>query len=138
MPNFILKRENVVPTHHNHFGVILTLEDGYELKAGHIMQMFGPGQETFWSWACPGANGREDTREEAMTAFRSAWAGVTDQMIQDNRRQQESTANKYALWDAGYLDLSGEIRCRCGVTFRPAVHEETMAHIEHIKHLSFD
>ncbi|WP_441281086.1 hypothetical protein [Tardiphaga sp. 862_B3_N1_1] len=47
---------------------------------------------------------------------------------------QQWTANKYALWDAGYTEQirRGEIHCPCGKTFNPRFHEQTMAYISHI------
>jgi hypothetical protein len=50
------------------------------------------------------------------------------------RHQQEWTANKYALFDAGYKSqiADGAIRCPCGETFDPRDHEATMTHIGHI------
>jgi hypothetical protein len=50
------------------------------------------------------------------------------------RQQQGWTANKYALWSKGYRNKLGRgpIRCACGEMFYPSIHEETMAHIEHI------
>lgn len=51
-----------------------------------------------------------------------------------SRRQTQWTANKYALWDAGYRNKLGRgpIPCACGVMFNPSLYEETMAHIAHI------
>ncbi|MGM4905500.1 hypothetical protein AB8B21_09590 [Tardiphaga sp. 866_E4_N2_1] len=58
----------------------------------------------------------------------------TEAEFEASRRDKQWTANKYALWDAGYTEQirRGEIHCPCGKTFNPRFHEQTMAHISHI------
>jgi hypothetical protein len=134
MPTLILRRHVTVPAYPNCFQVILPMDDGYELRVGQISEETGANMSRFWAWCCPGANGRAPSREDAMTALRAAW-NVSDAELQALRRQQERTASKYSLFDAGYRDqiARGVIHCPCGATFNPRSHEETMAHIEHIK-----
>ncbi|WP_295844935.1 hypothetical protein [Tardiphaga sp.] len=61
-----------------------------------------------------------------MAAIRAAW-NATDAELATIRYSQEWTANKYALWAAGYRDKLGKgpIRCRCGVMFDADSHEES-------------
>jgi hypothetical protein len=79
--------------------------------------------------ACWEAN----SKEEAMAAIRASWSAAAEE-LGESRRQPEWTANKYALWEAGYRNLLGKglIRCPCGEMFNPSFHEQTMAHIGHI------
>lgn len=133
MPAFILRRASVVVAYPNVFRVILRLADGFELDVGGISERVGIAGQTFWQWSAPGASGQAETREAAMDAFRAAWPAVTEDTLSRIRSDQEWTANKYALWDAGYNQLGkGPIKCRCGQMFNPGNHEETMAHISHI------
>ncbi|WP_441280485.1 hypothetical protein [Tardiphaga sp. 862_B3_N1_1] len=134
MPNFLLRKNSVVPAYPNTFLVILPLDDGYELVAGNIAEGSSAGTKTHWAWSCPSGNGRCGTRDEAMAAFRVAWANVADQTIRELRYQQEWTDCKYALFDAGYKSqiAQGAIRCPCGVTFAPRDHAALLAHIGHI------
>ena len=115
--------------------MILPLADGYELAVGYISEESGSAGRKYWAWSAPRVNDRAETRDEAMAAFRKAWLDVTKEDITKMRRQQEYTENKYVLFDAGYRDQIrlGAINCPCGATFDPKVHEETMAHIGHIK-----
>jgi hypothetical protein len=134
MPTYLLRKASDEPLDRNVFDVIQTLEDdGYDLRVGAVRETVGAGMARFWAWSCHGANGREATREEAMAAFKVAAVQVTGQDLRAMRRQEEATANKYALWKSGYKDLSREIMCPCGASFDPGVHDETMAHIGHIK-----
>lgn len=133
MPTFLLRNSATSKAYPNFFDVILTMDDGYELRVGGISETWGAGPESFWAWACPGENGRAESRDGAVAAFRAAWRSTDDDLAK-LRFDQEWTANKYALWDAGYRDKLGKgpIQCRCGVMFDPGIHAETMAHIEHI------
>jgi hypothetical protein len=129
MPNLLLRRHVVVAAYPDEFSVLLPMDDGYELKVGHINKQTGAQMSEFWAWACPGANGPAPTLEDAMAALRAAWT-ATDQQLANLRIEQESTDAKYALFDAGYKSqiVAGAIRCPCGVTWDPQSHEETMAH----------
>jgi hypothetical protein len=133
MPDLLLRRNAVVATYPDEFTVILTMDDGYELAVGGIRKDTGVGLREFWAWSGPDANGQAETREAAMAAVKNRWR-ATDEELAAMRRQQEWTANKYALWDAGYRDQvrRGVINCPCGETFDPKSHEATMAHISHI------
>jgi hypothetical protein len=134
MPDFILRRHVIVAAYPDEFKVLIRMDDGYELDVGHIDKQTGAHMSEFWAWAChPGANGRAPTLEDAMAALRAAWS-ATDEQLADLRMEQEWTANKYALWAAGYKNQLGQgpVRCLCGEMFDPAVHAETMAHIGHI------
>lgn len=130
----LLRRHVTVPAYPNCFQVILPMEDGYELRVGQISEETGAHMSRFWAWCCPGANGRAPSRDDAMAALRTAW-NVTEAELLHLRRQEEWTANKYALFDAGYRDqiARGEILCPCGATFNPRFHEQTVTHIGHIK-----
>lgn len=134
MPNLRLKRNAIVPAYPNTFRVLLTMADGFELEVGGITEQTGVGARKFWTWSMPTANGKADSRDEAMDAIRSNWPSVTDGSLSTIRFSQEWTANKYALWEAGYRRQLGQgpIECRCGEMFDPGVHAETMAHIQHI------
>jgi hypothetical protein len=113
--------------------VILTMPDGYELDVGGISRQTGAQAREFWQWSCSGVMGQADSRDQAMVAIRAAW-NATDADVNALRRDQEWTANKYALWAAGYRDKLGKgpIRCRCGVMFDAGSHEKKMAHVQHI------
>jgi hypothetical protein len=98
MPDFILRRNSVVRVYPHDFDVILILQDGFELRAGKIAEQTGARMQVYWAWgALPRSHGRSETREEAMAAFRTAWGSVTPEQIGGGRREQEWTANKYAL-----------------------------------------
>jgi len=134
MPNLILRRNAVVAAYPDDFRVIMVMEDGYELTVGRIRKDTGIGMREFWAWACPGGKGEAASREAAMAAIKENWC-ATDEYLAERRIDQERTANKYALWDHGYKSQLGRdrsIKCPCGETFDPFVHEQTMAHIEHI------
>jgi len=133
MPTFLLRNNSTSRAYPNHFTVILTMEDGYELHVGGISEAWATSPQSFWAWSCPGSNGREASKEAAMAAFKAAWS-ATDETLASMRQQQEATENLYALWDAGYRTKLGKgpIRCPCGEMFNPGIHAETMAHIKHI------
>jgi hypothetical protein len=133
MPDFLLRNCSVVAAYPNEFRVILKMDDGYELAVGGISEATAAGTKVFWSWSCPGANGRSATREAAMADLKAAWR-ATDKQLAEIRHRQEWTANLNALHDAGYTAQirRGEIHCQCGETFNPRFHEQTMAHISHI------
>jgi hypothetical protein len=131
-PDFLLRRASDDPQDHHSFVVILRLDDGYELAAGYIREVTAARSQSYWAWSGSGVNGRAETRQSAMTAFREVWS-ASDEDIATMRKEEEWTANKYALWDAGYRDFSSDIRCPCGARFDPGDHEATMAHIGHIK-----
>jgi len=133
MPDFLLRKNAVVPGYPDTFLVIQPMDDGYELEVGQIAQQTGRSMVTFWGWSCPGTDGRSDSRESAMAALKKAWQ-ATDKELAELRHQQEWTANKYALFDGGYRDQikRGAVQCPCGATFNPRMQEETMAHISHI------
>jgi hypothetical protein len=105
-----------------------------------------PERSGVWQWSCGfyplhrDACFRGEAREfgAARAGFDAAWKLFlprrTEAEFEACRRQQQWTANKYALWDAGYRNKLGRgpIRCACGAMFNPGIHEQTMAHIEHI------
>lgn len=134
MPDLRLKRDAVVPAYPNTFRVILTMTDGFELDVGGVAEQTGVGAKKFWTWSMPATYGQAASRDEALAAIRSNWPAVTDGSLSTIRFSQEWTANKYALWEAGYRRQLGQgpIKCRCGEMFDPGVHDETMAHIQHI------
>jgi hypothetical protein len=134
MPNLLLRRNSVVAAYPDMFRVILTMDDGYELDVGGINRDSAAHQREFWAWSVPGANGQEPTLDEAMAAFRAEWPTVTPDTIARIRHDQEWTANKYALWGAGYRNQIGRgpVKCRCGEMFDPIDHDQTMKHIGHI------
>ena len=68
--------------------------------------------------------------ETARAGFDAAWNVFlpkrTEAEFEASRREKQWTANKYALWDAGYTAQirRGEIHCPCGETFNPRFHEQ--------------
>ncbi len=134
MPTFLLRNCATSRAYPNHFHVILTMDDGYDLQVGGISETFGRSTDVFWAWSCPGANGRAVDRQAAMTAFKAAWS-TTDAQLNEMRKDQESTEWKYALWDNGYRSKMGKgpLRCVCGEMFETGDHEATRLHIEHIR-----
>lgn len=134
MPNLRLRRISIVPAYPNSFRVILTMKDGFELEVGGVSEEGGTHGRRFWAWSAPGASGQMASRDEAMLAVRDAFTRVTPDVLASMRAEQEWTANKYALWEAGYRNQLGrdQIKCRCGQLFDPGAHDETMAHIGHI------
>jgi hypothetical protein len=133
MPDLLLRRTSAVAAYPDEFRVILKMNDGFELAVGGIRKDSGPALREFWAWSAPGINGQAASREEAMTAIKSGWR-ATDAELAEMRRQQEWTAYKYALFDAGYRQQIrlGIIHCPCGETFDPRDFEATKAHIGHI------
>lgn len=133
MPNLLLRRNAIVPSSPDNYRVILVMPDGYELDVGSIAWQTSAHHRGFWQWSCPGGTGQAASRDEAMAAIREAW-NAPDKALAAMREQQEWTANKYALWDAGYRSQMGKgpVRCKCGALFDPGDHRQTMAHIEHI------
>ncbi|WNV12834.1 hypothetical protein [Tardiphaga sp. 709] len=120
-----------------------------DVDVGTISQQdWNPSSERsgIWKWSCgfypihrdQCFGGEAPTFETAHAAFFAAWKTFlsrrTEAEFEASRRQRQWTANKYALWDAGYRNKLGRgpIRCACGAMFNPGIHEETMAHIEHI------
>ena len=105
-----------------------------------------PERSGVWKWSCgfyplhPDKCFRGETSDfaTAHAAFSAAWKVFspkrTDAEFEAWRRQKQWTANKYALWDAGYCNKLGRgpVQCSCGAMFDPSIHEETMAHIGHI------
>jgi hypothetical protein len=133
MLTLLLRRNTVIPVYPDEFRVILPMDDGFELDVGGISKQSGAHQREFWQWSSPGHTGQAATRDEAMAAIRASWSATGDELA-EIRRDQEWTANKYALWAAGYRNKLGRgpIECRCGEMFDPGIHDETMAHIGHI------
>jgi hypothetical protein len=118
-----------------------------DVQVGTIAQLDwdpNPERSGIWKWSCgfyplyrdECFRGNAPTFETAHAAFSAAWKVFlpqrTEAEFEASRRQTQWTANKYALWDAGYRNLSGLVQCPCGVAFTPRIHEETMAHIAHI------
>jgi hypothetical protein len=134
MPNLRLKRDPIVPAYPNTFRVILTMADGYELDVGGVAEQTGVSARKFWAWSTPADHGQAVDRDAAMDAIRASWPAVTEAQISTIRFSQEWTANKYALWEAGYRRQlgNGPIKCRCGQMFDPGIHDETMVHIQHV------
>ncbi|KAA0076102.1 hypothetical protein [Tardiphaga sp. P9-11] len=105
-----------------------------------------PERSCIWKWSCgfypvqagECYSGEALDFETARAAFDAAWKVFlqkrTEAEFEASRRQQQWTANKYALWDAGFRNKLGRgpLHCPCGATFDPGIPEETMAHIEHI------
>lgn len=133
MPDLILRRKITVAAYPDEFRVILTMDDGFELDVGGVRKEIGVGMREFWAWSSPGHRGQANSRDEAMAAIQASWSATESDLV-ESRRDQERTANKYALWDAGYRSqvANGNVRCPCGESFDPKYHEQTMAHIEHI------
>lgn len=133
MPTLLLRRNAVVSAYPDEFRVILPMADGFELDVGGIARQTGAHQQEFWQWSSPGHTGQAASRDEAMAAIRATW-NVADDKLAEIRREQEWTANKYALWAAGYRNRMGRgpIECRCGEMFDAGDHAQTMAHIGHI------
>ena len=134
MPKLLLRPRGSDANDLNAYSVILVMDDGYELDVGGIRLALASVTRTFWAWSCPESYGEADSRDEAMAKFRAAFASVMPEAHAKDRQQQEWTSNKYALWDRGYRNKldRGPIRCACGEMFDLGIHEETMAHIEHI------
>lgn len=141
MTAFRLHKVTSHPNDQDTYRVILTLDDGYNLEAGGIKSDTGSNQRVFWAWSIgvlrkiSGIIGQCGTREEAMERFRAAWDSiVTTEDVSEMRHQAEWTAQKYALWDAGYRSqmAAGAVHCPCGETFNPRDFEATKAHIGHI------
>jgi hypothetical protein len=133
MPTFLLRNCATSRAYPNCFDVILTMDDGYELRVGGLSEATARSTDTFWTWSCPGGNGRAETKDAAKAALKAAWSATGEQLAQ-MRHQQEWTENKYALWNAGYAGKLGKgpIRCPCGEMFNPGIHAETQVHIRHI------
>ncbi len=68
-----------------------------------------------------------------MEAFKAAWSSVTAEVIEADHKQQEWTADKYALWDAGFRNLTKPLRCVCGADFDAGSHTERRLHIPHLQ-----
>jgi len=133
MTNLLLRRNAPVSAYPDQFDVIMILGDGYELDVGRVHKEDGAHLKVFWAWSSPGRTGQAASREAAMAEIKETWS-ATDEDLAKMRQQQEWTANKYALWAAGYRDQLGKgpVKCRCGEMFNPSVHEDSMAHISHI------
>ncbi len=122
-----------------------------DVQVGTIAQQDwdpNPERSGVWKWSCGFyplhrdrmfQGRRADLRNGPRRAFDAAWKVFlpkrTEAEFEASRRQKQWTANKYALWDAGYTQQMrrGEIRCamRRDILTR-ASHEQTMAHIGHI------
>ena len=133
LPALLLRKNVTVAAYPDDYRVILVMADGFELEVGSVSRQTGAHHRELWQWSCPGGMGQAVSRDEAMAAIRAAW-NATDPDLATIRQGQEWTANKYALWDAGYRDKMGKgpLRCRCGEMFDAGIHEETMAHVQHI------
>lgn len=68
-----------------------------------------------------------------MAAFKGAWVNVTADMIEAARKQQEWTDDKYALWDAGFRNLTKPLRCACGENFDAGSRTDRRLHIPHLQ-----
>lgn len=132
MPTFLLRNCATSLAYPNHFDVILTMDDGYELRVGSISEAWGAGTDPFWQWGGPGTSGRECSREAAMAAFKAAWHS-SDEDLKQMRTQQEWTDDKYALWDAGFRNLTIPLRCTCGEIFKASDREARRLHVPHLK-----
>jgi hypothetical protein len=115
-----------------------TIRFGY-VDVGTIAQQGwdpNPERSGVWQWSCGFYPLHRD--QWARVAFDAAWKVFlpkrTEAEFEASRREKQWTANKYALWDAGYTAQirRGEIHCPCGETFNPRFHEQTTAHITHI------
>ena len=133
MSALLLRKNAIVAAYPDDYRVILTMPDGYELDVGGISRQTGAHHRELSQWSCPGGMGQATSRDQAMAAIRAAW-NATAAELATIRCSQEWTANKYALWDAGYRNKMGKgpLRCRCGKMFDAGIHEETMAHVQHI------
>jgi hypothetical protein len=108
-----------------------------------------------WDWHCgfypgsnpgEGASGTAATFWEARNAFEAAWrvflAQRTEADFQKWRDHRDSTARKYALWDAGQRLPPHEwepgkpsdiwMKCPCGVIFNSHNRAESYDHRVHI------
>jgi hypothetical protein len=120
-----------------------------DVQVGTIAQQDwdpNPERSGIWKWSCgfyplhrdECFRGEARDFDTARAGFDAAWKVFlprrTEAEFEACRRQKQWTANKYALWDAGYRNKLGRgpIQCACGAMFNPGIHEETMAHIEHI------
>jgi hypothetical protein len=88
-----------------------------DVQVGAIAQQDwdpNPERSGIWKWSCGFYpvhrdrcfRGDAPTFETAHAAFAAAWKvflpQCTEAEFKASRRQQQWTANKYALWDAGY------------------------------------
>ncbi len=60
MLDFTLRQNSVVRVYPHSFDVIL-LDDGFDLRAGHIAEQTGSKTGVYWAWAAPSANGSSET-----------------------------------------------------------------------------
>jgi hypothetical protein len=127
-----------------------------DVHAGTISIRTGnPNDTDPWQWHCgfylgchPGehTNGTAPTFEEARADFEQAWAVFLSKRtaadFQAWRAQRDSTARKYALWDAGKQLPPNEwepgkpcsifMKCACGVIFNSHLLQDTVIHVPHI------
>jgi hypothetical protein len=121
-----------------------------EVLAGTIATRSGnPHDEDPWEWHCgfyPGCHpgehqdGTAATFDEARADFEAAWkvflAKRTEADFQTWRDQQDWTARKYAMWQAGEKLPSQKpttlMKCVCGQQFDSHRIEDTVIHVPHI------
>jgi hypothetical protein len=80
------------------------------------------------------------TFDQARAGFEEAWAVFLSKRCEADfqawRHQQDWTARKYAMWDAGEKlpsqKPSSRMRCPCGETFDSHRLEHTLIHVPHI------
>jgi len=115
-----------------------------DVHAGTIAMRSGNPHDTDpWEWSCgfypesrPGEihSGASATFGEVRAEFGSAWAvflaNHTDADFQAWRYQRDSTAWKYAMWDAGLKLPTGRSKCLCGadLTIRGVTDHVQSAH----------
>jgi hypothetical protein len=119
-------------------------------RAGTIEIRSGiPFQEYPWGWSCgfyPGSHpgehedGTPPTFDQARIDFEAAWRRFlskrTEADFQAWRDEQDWTARKYAMWEAGERMPSQKpsslMRCPCGEMIDTHRIQDTMVHVPHI------
>ena len=121
-----------------------------DVRVGTIAIRSGNPHDTDpWEWDCgfyPGSHPGEHqsdtaaTFDEARSDFETAWkvflAKRTEADFQAWRDQQDWTARKYAMWQAGEKLPSQKpstlMKCACGQQFDSHRIEDTLIHVPHI------
>jgi hypothetical protein len=120
-----------------------------DVHVGTIAERTGNPPDTDpWEWSCgfyPGSHPGEHTSdtaatfEQARADFERAWAAFlpnrTEADFQAWRDEQDWTARKYAMWEAGEKlpsqKPSSLMRCPCGEVFDSHRLDQTVIHVPH-------
>jgi hypothetical protein len=115
-----------------------------DVRVGTIARRVGTFDTDPWEWDCgfhPGEHqdGTAASFAEARADFEEAWqvflAKRTEANFQAWRDEQDWTARKYAMWDAGEKlptqKPSSLMRCPCGEVFDSHRLDQTVIHVPH-------